>query len=1646
MRLYVGLATLVGVILASSHLDSTGQPGLHAPLTILPGQESSSPRSVTASSDNHTLPSLLEPKVGSEERTAVSLSPDSQTPPDPLQFVPVTPCRVADTRDPDGPFGGPELTANTSREFDIPQSACSIPANAVAYSLNVTVVPNASLGYLTLWPAGQTQPIVSTLNSDGRVKANAAIIPAGTNGGVSIFVSDPTQVILDIDGYFVAAGTAAALAFHPLTPCRIADTRNSDGPLGGPYLSSGTSRSFPIQSSSCSIPSTAQAYSLNLTAVPHSTLNYLTTWPTGESQPVVSTLNSLTGAVTANAAIVPVGTGGAVSIFVSDNADIILDINGYFAPPSANGLSLYSLPPCRVIDTRGEAGAFDGVLAVNAESSSCAPPSTAQAYVLNATVVPPGTLDYLTLWPEGEAQPVVSTLNAVDGAVTSNMAIVPTQNGSIDAFSSNSTSLILDISSYFAPTPSATNTPTFSVPAGTYTGEQTVSIADSTPDATIYYTTDGTTPTTSSAQYTGPISVSSSGTLKAVALAPGYALSAVASATYTLQAETPIFSLTSGTYSGTQIVTISDATPGAAIYYTTNGTTPSSSSTQYTGPISFSSSETVKAIAIAAGYSQSALASAIYTIAPAAATPAISLASGAYSSTQMVAITDTTPGAVIYYTVNGATPTTSSAKYSGPIAVSSSETVEAIATAAGYAQSAVATAAYSIASGTIPEIVTIAGDGSNAYGGDGGISTAASFSFLGATAVDSAGNIYIVDTTNNRIRKVAAGTYVVTTVAGTGTLGFSGDGAAAASAELTYPYGVAVDSAGNIYIADTGNQRIRKVTASTGIITTIAGGGPYSQNYGDGGPATSAVLYDPLGVALDSTGNVYIADPGENRIRKVTAATGIISTVAGSSSYGFSGDGGPATSAGLGDPAGLAIDSAGDIYIADGNRIREVFASSSYIFTIAGSGSYGFGGDGGPATSAALYPGYPTGVAVDSADNLYIADGGNNRIRKVAAGTGIISTVAGDYFFGYSGDGGPAIDAELNFPNGVSVDKNGNLYISDAGNYVIREVSTAPPLLPHYTPAPVFSVQPGTYFISQTVALTSTLAGATIYYTTDGSTPTASSTPYAEPITVAESQIINAIAFSPGYQPSSVARGVYSITAVSSPEILTVAGDSVPGYQGDGGVATAAELNQPRGVALDSAGNIYIADLNNNRIRKVAASTGIITTIAGNGTAGYSGDGGPATSAELNQPYGVAADAAGNIYIADSLNNRIREISASTRIITTVAGNGLYDSSGDGGLATNASLSEPYGVAVDSAGNIYIADTNSCKIRKVTASTGIITNVAGVAFSCFYSGDGGLATGATLAFPYAVAVNSSGNIYIADTENERIREVNAGTGIISTVAGNGTQGYGGDGGPATSALLNFPEGVAVDSFGNIYIGEFQNYRLREVKASTGIITTIAGTGIGGDTGDEGPATAAELSEPSGVAVDSAGDIFVADYGYSVVREISMTPHVWGRYTPAPSFIPGGGTYDGPQEIAISYDLLPSSIIYYTTDGSTPTVSSTVFTSPVTITQSTTFKAIAVAPGYSPSNVVTAVYTIQPSAVATPVFSLESGVYTSTQLLSITDTTSGAAVYYTTNGSTPTTSSTRYTGAIAVSAAETVQAIAVAPGYSTSAVVIGVYAF
>ena len=375
----------------------------------------------------------------------------------PYQFVPLTqPCRAIDTRPEHG--GGGPIQGGTFQTFPISSEGdCGTLPPAAAYSLNVSVVPNGPLGYLTVWPAGQPQPLASTLNSlDGRIKANAAIIPAGIAFGfISVYASNTTNVILDVNGYF-APVSGSTLAFYPLPPCRVADTRSSSYPqgLGPPFLTGGQERAFPIlNATSCNIPFSAAAYSLNFSVVPHGSLFYMTVWPTGETRPVVSTLNDIPGQIIANAAIVTAGASGDVSVYPTNDTDLVIDINGYFAPAGQGGLSLYGVSPCRVIDTRPLGPPFSGTLSppVDVVDSPCGVPSLAQAYVFNATVVPTGALGYLTLWPDGTNRPTVSTLNALDGSITNNMAIVPSTNGKVDAYASGLTQLILDISSYFAP-------------------------------------------------------------------------------------------------------------------------------------------------------------------------------------------------------------------------------------------------------------------------------------------------------------------------------------------------------------------------------------------------------------------------------------------------------------------------------------------------------------------------------------------------------------------------------------------------------------------------------------------------------------------------------------------------------------------------------------------------------------------------------------------------------------------------------------------------------------------------------------------------------------------------------------------------------------------------------------------------------------------------------------------------------------------------------------------------------------------------------------------------------------------------------------------------------------------------------------------
>ncbi len=392
-------------------------------------------------------------QTGSTVTVFLNLIPAMQGP---QRFVPIAPCRLIDTRSGLGgilgPVGGPVIF-----EWGFSGSGTCGPTlapNASAYSMNFTVLPLEPFPYLEVWQQGGPLSDVSILNSpDGRARANALVVPAGNNGGLDIyFPHSSTNLLIDVNGYFVPA-SQSSLAFYPVTPCRVFDTRNANGPLGGPNLYPGQVRDFPVLDSNCNIPSDAQAYSMNFTAVPYEgqDLSYLTVWAKGFAQPGVSTLNNPAATIVANGAVVQAGTDGQISVYASDNTQLVGDINGYFAPAQPGGLSLYALQPCRAFDTRQQNGAFEGELTVNIAASPCAPSISAQAYAMNATVVPDSMLNYLTLWPDGQGRPTVSTLNAVDGQITSNMAIVGTTNGEIDAYASGLTNLILDLYGYFAP-------------------------------------------------------------------------------------------------------------------------------------------------------------------------------------------------------------------------------------------------------------------------------------------------------------------------------------------------------------------------------------------------------------------------------------------------------------------------------------------------------------------------------------------------------------------------------------------------------------------------------------------------------------------------------------------------------------------------------------------------------------------------------------------------------------------------------------------------------------------------------------------------------------------------------------------------------------------------------------------------------------------------------------------------------------------------------------------------------------------------------------------------------------------------------------------------------------------------------------------
>jgi len=588
-------------------------------------------------------------------------------------------------------------------------------------------------------------------------------------------------------------------------------------------------------------------------------------------------------------------------------------------------------------------------------------------------------------------------------------------------------------------------------------------------------------------------------------------------------------------------------------------------------------------------------------------------------------------------------------------------------------------------------VSTLAGTGQAGFQEGEGI--AAQFSSPSGVAVDAAGNVYVADQGNNRIRKITTAGQV-STLAGSGQPGHT-EGPAL-TAQFKFPTGVAIDAAGNVYVADSANQCIRKIS-SAGLVTTLCGNG--NQGYGEGPPAF-AQFNNPVGVAVNAAGTVYVADQGNNRIRAVTPA-GVASTFAGDGNAAFKDDNG-----GLAEfhsPMGVTVDAAGNVYVADSanHRIRKITPAKT-VSTLAGDGNAAFRDDAG---SLAEFHS-PTGVAVDVAGNIYIADQFNNRIRQITF-VKIVSVLAGDGARGYRN--GPGAMAEFNSPTGVTVDAAGNIYVAEQAGQRIRKI----------TPAGVVS----------------NFAGNGVMGFAEGSDSTAQ---FSYPTGIATDASGNV------YVADALNARIRKITPAGV--VSTLAGTTAGFTNGSSSVA---QFRFPMGVAVDATGNVYVADFSNSAIRKITPA-GQVSTLAGTGTIGSAN--GPGNVATFNGPSGVAVDAGGNVYVADLNNNLIRKITPDG-LVSNLAGSGVQGFAN--GVGAGAMFWAPYGITVDPAGNVYVGDRDNKRIRKITPA-GLVSTLAGSGAQGSFNGAADLAQ---FFLPTGLAVDASGTVYVADAFNFQIRVI-----------------------------------------------------------------------------------------------------------------------------------------------------------------------------------------------------------------------------------------------------------------------------------------------
>ncbi|CAN5168627.1 hypothetical protein BH11PSE11_BH11PSE11_18340 [soil metagenome] len=669
-------------------------------------------------------------------------------------------------------------------------------------------------------------------------------------------------------------------------------------------------------------------------------------------------------------------------------------------------------------------------------------------------------------------------------------------------------------------------------------------------------------------------------------------------------------------------------------------------------------------------------------------------------------------------------------------------------------------------SGTL-NFSTLAGSAATLINSIDGTGSAAQFYSPRGVAVDSLGNVFVADSSNNTIRKITAAG-VVTTFAGSPGVQGKLDGTGAAARFLD-PYGVAVDSSGTVYVADTSNNSIRKIT-SAGVVTTLAGNGAQG---GTNGTGPSATFREPRGLGVDPAGNVYVADYGNHVVRKITPA-GVTTTFAGTMGVPGSADG-AGTAALFRGLDSVAVDSAGNVYVADtDNRTIRKITSSGIVSTLAGSAGAGGSSDG---TGTAARFGEPRGISVDANGTIHVADYGGHTVRRITS-AGVVSTLAGSGGAPGTVDGTGAA-ARFYAPSAVSSDSAGNVYVADTSNNTIRKITTA--------------------------GVVTTFAGlAGRSSSVNGSGATAR---FEDPYAVAVDSAGNT------YVADATDHSIRKITPYGAVTTLAGLAGSFGSTDASG---SAARFKGPLGIAVDSAGTVYVADTGNSTIRKITPA-GVVTTFAGSAGNNGSADG-TGTAARFSEPNGIAIDSAGNLYVADTSNNVIRKITAAG-VVSTLAGspgtNGLTN-----GTGSAARFSVPFDVAADSAGNVYVSDHGNHVVRKITAA-GVVTTLAGSGSAGASDGTG---TAASFRYPTGIAVDSSGTVFLADTDNHLIRKITA-AGVVTSVGGSAGLIGSTDGAGSAARFFN-PKDVTVDGAGNLYVADRGNHTVR--KGSAGPVGAFNG--------------------------------------------------------------------------------------------------------------------------------------------------------------------------------------------------------------------------